>query len=226
MGGCYIGFAGLLSLAIGGKVNPDDLFVANVIFAALFPVCILLILQSGSQLSTTNFGTMAVGLFEKKVKKRDLVKNWFVSYLGNMLGCLLMAAMSWYTGQLAMGTDHLAMKWAVHKCSSGFGQAVAKGVLCNWLISVATFLAWSAEDLAGKMVGIWFPISMYIAVGFEHSVTNMFLIPMGMLAGAPITVAGAFWKNLIPVTIGNMFAGVTIFAAGLSFSFGSLGKGK
>merc|ERR1712014_396640 len=96
--------------------------------------------------------------------------------------------------------------------------------MCNWLVCMAVFLATSAIDLAGKMVGIWFPISMFVAIGFEHSVANMFLLPAGLLAGAPITIWDAIVKNMIPVTIGNAIAGSAVIAGGLSLLHGRLGK--
>merc|ERR1712037_909715 len=77
-----------------------------------------------------------------------------------------------------------------------------------------------AKDLTGKMVGIWFPISMFVGIGFEHSVANMFILPAGLLAGSPLTYMQTFWQNLLPVTLGNLFAGAVIIAAGFYFQFG------
>ena len=74
---------------------------------------------------------------------------------------------------------------ATGKCTAGFGAQVVKGIFANWLVCLAVFLATSASDMTGKMVGIWFPISAFVAMGMEHSVANMFLIPAGILAGAP-----------------------------------------
>ena len=80
--------------------------------------------------------------------------------------------------------------------------------------------------MTGKMVGIWFPISTFVAIGFEHSVANLFLLPLGLLAAAPLTLGDVIVKNLIPVTLGNAFAGAVLIGAGFSFAFGKLGQGK
>merc|ERR1712206_48333 len=90
---------------------------------------------------------------------------------------------------------------------------------------MAVWLATQAQDLTSKMVGIWFPISMFIMIGFEHSVANMFVLPAGLLSGAPLTVADTLWKNLLPVTIGNLIAGTIVIGAGFCFAFGRLGSG-
>merc|ERR1711871_1868780 len=98
--------------------------------------------------------------------------------------------------------------------------------MCNWLVCMAVFLAGASCDMAGKMVGIWFPISTFVAIGMEHSVANMFLLPLGILAGADLTIGEAIVKNMIPVTIGNAIAGALIVGCGYSYSFGALGKAK
>merc|ERR1712216_497275 len=104
------------------------------------------------------------------------------------------------------------------KCSGTIGQTMMKAVLCNWLVCLAGFLATSAYVLAGKMVGIWFPISTFVAIGFEHSVANMFILPLGIFAGVNLSHWTIWTKNLIPVTIGNFIAGALIIGAGFSFA--------
>jgi len=89
---------------------------------------------------------------------------------------------------------------------------------------MAVYLATSAQDLTGKMVGIWFPISMFVAIGFEHSVANMFTLPAGLLSGAPLTIKEVFMKNLIPVTIGNIIGGAGIVGIGFALTFGKWTK--
>jgi len=231
MGGAYVGMAGLLSLAISGNLAAPGAAVPmglqKMVFAALFPVNLLLVLQSGCQLFTGNTATMSMGLFEGKVTLRQLLRSWILSYAGNIIGCGLLALVASYTGLLSLGTSALAIKTVLAKCSATFGQTVVKAIMCNWLVCMAVFLATSANDLAGKMVGIWFPISMFVAIGFEHSVANMFLLPAGLLAGAPLSLGQVLLQNLIPATIGNAIAGSIVIGAGFSYSVGRLGsKGK
>ena len=126
-------------------------------------------------------------------------------------------------GLLVGGTKDLAVGTVLKKCGSSFGPTVVKAIMCNWLVCMAVWLAGSANDLAGKMVGIWFPISTFVAIGLEHSVANMFLLPLGLLGGAQVSITDVIFKNLIPVTIGNAIAGALVVGAGYSYAFGALG---
>mmetsp|Transcript_24709 Transcript_24709/g.36972 ORF Transcript_24709/g.36972 Transcript_24709/m.36972 type:complete len:263 (-) Transcript_24709:198-986(-) len=227
MGGCYVGFGGLLSLSIAGAVpgmalaNPG---LAKFLFAALFPVNLFLVLTTGAQLYTGNSATVPAAVIEGKVTTRELMKNWAVSFAGNVVGCGGMALAATYCGLNVLGTAELAAATVLKKCAPAVGPTLVKAILCNWLVSLAVFLAGAANDIAGKMVAIWFPISTFVAIGLEHSVANMFILPFGLLAGAKLSFADVIFRNLIPVTIGNTIAGAFIVAAGYSYAFGKLGE--
>ena len=137
-----------------------------------------------------------------------------------------MAVMAYYTQLLTGGTAELAVATVYKKCHYGFGITIVKAIMCNWLVCMAVYLSTQANDLTGKMVGIWFPISMFVAIGFEHSVANMFLLPAGFFSGSPFTPQFMLLHNLLPVTLGNAIAGAVVIAAGFSFSAGALGKGN
>jgi len=185
---------------------------------------LLLILMSGGQLFTGNSAAVPAALFEGLVTQEELVRNWVVSYAGNLIGCGLFALAAKYTGLLYGGVKEYAVATVLKKTGSSFGPTVVKAIMCNWLVCMAVWLAGAANDLAGKMVGIWFPISTFVAIGLEHSVANMFLLPLGLLGGAEVSFMDAIVKNLIPVTIGNAIAGAVIVAAGYSYAFGALGE--
>jgi len=227
MGGGYVGLGGLLATVVSGSVpgiassNPG---MQKMIFAALFPVNLLLILMSGGQLFTGNSASVAAALYEGLISLDDLVKSWSVSFFGNVVGCGLLALAAQYTGILTGGVQELAVATAMKKCSGAFMPTVVKAIMCNWCVCMAVFMAGAANDLAGKMVGIWFPISMFVAIGLEHSVANMFLLPLGLLGGAKLSIADTIVKNMIPATIGNAIAGAVVVAAGYSFQFGKLGN--
>ena len=228
MGGCYVGIGGLLSLMIAGncpgiaQANPG---LQKFIFAALFPVNLLLVLQTGSQLFTGNTATMSAALCEMRITLPQLLRSWGLSFVGNVIGCGALALAAQYTGLLTSGAAELAVAMSLKKCGGSFGPTLVKAILCNWLVCLAVFLATSAHDLAGKMVGIWLPISTFVAIGLEHSVANLFLLPLALLAGAPLTVSDVLLKNLVPAVIGNAIAGSLIIGAGLSFAHGKLGEG-
>jgi len=226
MGGCYVGMSGLLSFCIAGNLFPGVPVAQTVIFAALFPINLLLVLQSGGQLFTGNTANMSMAFYEKKIQFSSVLRNFLTSYMGNILGCVLMACVADYVGLLSAGTAEMAARITLKKCSFTFGQTVVKAIMCNWLVCMAVWLETMEQDLKSKMVGIWFPISMFIMIGFEHSVANMFVLPAGLLSGAPLTVADTLWKNLLPVTIGNLIAGTIVIGAGFCFAFGRLGSGE
>ena len=165
LGGCYVGFGGLLSLSVAGNLGGIGAMspgLARMTFAALFPVNLLLIVTTGGQLFTGNSCSVAAAKWEGLVEWRELARSWSISVIGNVIGCSLFALAAFYAGLLTGGTADLCTATALNKCRSSLGQTLVKAILCNWMVSLAVFLAGAANDLPGKMVGIWFPISTFI----------------------------------------------------------------
>eukprot|EP00435_Cladocopium_sp_Y103_P067868 s242_g30.t1 len=198
MGGAYVGMAGLLSLVIGGNMA-SEFITQKAVFAALFPINLLLVLTTGGQLFTGNSATMAIGIYEKKCTTKDLLRNWSIAYIGNICGCLLIDAVARYTGMFTGGAQEMAVHTVMKKCSATFGQTVVKGIMCNWLVCMAVWLCTMAKDLLDHWIDI-------------------------VISCAPLSWGDILVKNLIPVTIGNAIAGAFVVGAGMSFSFGRLGK--
>ncbi|CAK9025556.1 unnamed protein product [Durusdinium trenchii] len=146
MGGAYVGMAGLLSLVIGGNMA-SQFITQKAVFAALFPINLLLVLTTGGQLFTGNSATMAIGIYEKKCTTKDLLRNWAISYVANICGCLLIDAVARYTGMFTGGAQEMAVHTVMKKCSATFGQTVVKGIMCNWLVCMAVWLCTMAKDL-------------------------------------------------------------------------------
>jgi len=180
--------------------------------------------MTGGQLFTGNSSTVAAAKFEKMIYWRELWKSFGVSLLGNVIGCGLFALTANYAGLLKGGTGALAVNTAIAKCSGTFGQTVVKAVLCNWMVSLAVFMAGASNDLCGKLVGCWFPISTFVAIGLEHSIANLFIMPCALLLGAKLTIGDVIIKNLIPVLLGNAISGALVVAGSYSYQFGQLGK--
>ena len=226
LGGCYVGFGGLISLAIAGNLggmsaaNPG---IAKMAFAALFPVNLLLIVSTSGQLFTGNSATVAAAKFEGFVSWKDLWTNWAISLSANIVGCAFFAAMAMAAGIMNPGAQALTISTAVAKTSAGFVPTLIKAIMCNWMVSMAVFLSGAANDLTGKLVGCWFPISTFVGIGLEHSIANLFILPLALMLGAPVTLGAVITKNLIPVIIGNGIAGALIVAASYSYQFGRLG---
>ena len=184
------------------------------------PVGLMMTLVGGGELFTGNTALVTAAVIEKKATMKDLVKNWFFSYGGNFVGSLFMAYLA-YTGG-TLGDGGAAVLTANLKVSYPFKTLFVRGVLCNWLVCMAVYMASGCTSLVSKMVAIWFPISAFIALGLDHSIANMFLIPLGIMRGAPITFQQFVTANLIPVTLGNIVGGAGCVAMGYSAAYGSL----
>jgi len=186
----------------------------------------MLVVIGGAELFTGN-NLISLACCQGKAAWSGLAKNWVVVYAGNFVGSVLLAGIVFlgfyaFRDPGALGT--LALTTANAKVSLGFTEAVFRGILCNWLVCLAVWLAASSKDTVGKIFAIFFPIMAFVAMGFEHSIANMFFIPVGLFlkdfAGATLTSgsldnltwAGFLGNNLLPVTIGNIIGGVVFVA--------------
>lgn len=226
MAGVYIGFGAFLMASVGGMcqgigaANPGLKMIISGAFG--LPFGLLMVLNMGAELFTGNAALCTAAVIEGKATVGNLLRNWTWSYVGNLIGSLVMVAMVYYSG--VMGPASAPVGMAVAKTSQTFLQAFLRGVLCNILVCSGVVQASAAQDMGGKAVGVWFPISAFVALGLEHSVANMFLIPLGMMLGAPVTTSQFVMNNLIPVTLGNIVGAVVFVAIANSYIFGKLGK--
>jgi len=224
LAGAYIAFGAQASqMASFGLVSDPVTFGAGkVVAGAVFPVGLMMVVLCGAELFTGNC-LMVTGLFDKKFGMGAMLRNWAIVYVGNFIGSMIMVLMISYSGLLETGggmLGALVVKTAVSKCSLSFGKAFILGILCNWMVCLAIWMATGAQVAIGKMFAIWFCIGLFIVSGFEHSVANMYFIPAGILAAgndafvqaAGVDTAGLGFsafivKNLIPVTLGNIVGG-------------------
>lgn len=223
--------AGLL-IGLGGAVTNMathtvvSVSVAKIISGCLFPFGLIMVIGTGAELFTGNC-LLSIPLAEKKITWTGLLKNWSVSYLGNFVGAVLLAALLCISGQFNTSKGALAvstMKIAAAKCNLNFGSAIILGIFCNILVCLAVMMALSAKDPVGKAVGSYVPVCFFVICGFEHCVANMFYVPAGIFAKgvskyaslateAGIDISSLTWgnflvHNLLPVTIGNIIGGV------------------
>jgi len=215
LAGAYIGLGGLLAIVIGKGVAPT--VVGNVsynglgrfLFAATFPVGLMLVVIGGAELFTGNTAVVMPGVLAGRTPVRSLLRNWGLSYVGNFAGGLFVAYALAYLTRLCAAEPYLGAvrALAVDKTNLAFSVAFWRGVGCNWLVCLAVWLACASEDVAGKVLAIWFPIMAFVGLGFEHSVANMFFIPTGMFYGADVSVGAFLVRNLLPVTLGNIVGG-------------------
>jgi formate transporter len=176
---------------------------------------LILVVVGGAELFTGN-NLIVMAWAERKITTLQLLRNWGHVYLANLAGAAGTALMVHWSGTLALGDGAVAataVRLAEAKIALSFGEAFFRGVLCNILVCLAVWLCFAAHDVASKVLAIVFPISAFVALGFEHSVANMYLIPIAWLAGAETITWAGFVDNLVPVTLGNIVGGGVFVAA-------------
>jgi formate transporter len=219
--GALIGLGAMLMTAVGG--SSPALASANPGLSAFLkgaiglPAGLTMVILTGAELFTGNVFVMTSGLLKGAVDASALARSWALSYVGNFAGSVFMAWLA-YTALTAAApaTTAAAIGIATAKASLPFSAAFAKGVLCNWLVCLAVWGTMATTSVAGKILAIFWPITMFVTLGFEHSVANMFLIPHGMMLGANVTWAQMMTGNIIPVTLGNI-VGAAVFVAGAHY---------
>ncbi len=187
-----------------------------------FCLGLILVVVVGAELFTGNI-LIIIGWANRRVSTSSLLRNWALVYAGNLVGALGMVVMIYLSGVAHLGQDAFAVtaiKIAAAKTSLPFWVALLRGVLCNILVCLAMWLCFAGRSVIDKIFAVIFPITAFVALGFEHSIANMFFIPLGIVvaqdpafAQAAAGVAadtlnvGGLVANLVPVTIGNVLGG-------------------
>lgn len=204
--GAYIGIGGtLFSLVTSFSGDPN---ILRALGAFLFCIGLILIVFLKAQLFTGN-NLMLAPLLIKKAKLPNVLKNWVSVYIGNLIGSLIMVTIMYFLfGRNESISGHI-QKIAMAKSQLPFLTAFGKAILCNTLVCLAVWFAIIGNTVPKKIIGIIIPISLFVYLGFEHSIANMFFIPLGLSFSAQSLVQNinAFWGNLIPVTLGNIVGG-------------------
>ena len=216
LGGAFIALGYLAYLRVVGAMPQGSGSLATLLGASVFPIGLIAILLGGGELITGNMMAIPVARFTGKINTALWVKNWIWITLANLVGAMFVAyAFGHYVG-LTEG-DYLAktIDVAEHKIHVSFGQAVVSGIGCNWLVCLSVWLCYAAKDMTGKILGIWFPVMIFVLIGFQHVVANMFVIPAAIFGGAEITWA-QFVGNLLPVWLGNAIGGA-VFVGGVYY---------
>lgn len=206
--------------------------VTRLLTGLVFCLGLILVIVGGAELFTGN-NLIVMAWASRKVTTRALLRNWGIVYTGNFIGAIGTVILMFFTRQYTFGSDAVgiaALKIAIAKCQLDFLQAIALGILCNGLVCLAVWLSFSARTTLDKIVSIIFPITAFVAAGFEHSIANMYFIPFALFvkmfdpafiekvaAKVPnleaLTWEAFFINNLIPVTIGNIIGGVALVAS-------------
>lgn len=217
LAGIFIAIGGTASSA--ASVTVENASLAKLISGCVFPAGLSMVLIAGSELFTGNC-LLVIPLMEKRVKFSGVVRNLVLVYIGNLVGSIFLVLLMGYGGVYGLFGQKMAegcVATAVAKCSLPFMQAFLKGILCNIFVCLAVWMAFGATTVTGKIVGLFFPIMVFVVCGFEHCVANMSYIPAGLFCKAyygidapSLTISAFFLKNLLPVTLGNIVGGALV----------------
>lgn len=223
---------GALGMLAGGFIGLGAMFftlvasdgglsfaVARVLGGVVFSLGLILVVIAGAELFTGN-NLLVMATVAGRISPSKFAQNLVVIYCANLIGAIVLAGLValseyWQMNDAAVGKT--AVSIAAMKCAVPFGKAFFKGVLCNVLVCLAVWLAMAGRTVTDKILAIVFPISAFVACGFEHSVANMYFIPLGIFLKAQVISPGTVdlsvlnWTglahNLIPVTLGNLMGG-------------------
>ena len=236
LAGAFIGLGAAFATTItAGTSGAWPYGVTRMLTGLVFCLGLILVVVGGAELFTGN-NLIVMAWANRKVTTSALFRNWVVVYLGNFVGSVGTALVIFlgkqYTfGGGAVGTTALTI--ANSKVHLDFVQAIALGIMCNAMVCLAVWMSYSARSVTDKVLAILFPISGFVAAGFEHSVANMYFIPIGLfikqfdpafVAKTGLDVGGLTWgsfliNNLLPVTIGNIIGGAGLVAIVYWFIF-------
>jgi formate transporter len=242
LAGAFIAMGAIFATTVsaGGSALPYG--VARLLAGTTFTLGLILVVVSGSELFTGN-SLIIIAFANRRITLGALLRNWSIVYLGNFIGALLTAFLMFLTRQYTFGGGSIglaALNVGEAKTSLGFTQAVILGVFCNALVCMAVWMCYSARSTIDKILAIVPPIAAFVAAGFEHSIANMYFIPIALFIkqmGTPaffeaikktpadfshLTWNNFFLVNLLPVTIGNIIGGVVM--VGLMYWFIYLSK--
>ncbi len=208
LAGAFIAFGAMLFTLI---VTGSDLgFGPTRLLGGIgFSLGLILVVIAGAELFTGN-NLIVLAWADGNVSTAKLMRNWTIVFIGNLIGGFAMAVLADLSGAFSMNAGAVgdtAIAIAEAKIALPPLEAFVRGLLCNALVCLAVWLCFAAHSVTDKILAIVFPISAFVALGFEHSIANAYLIPAGYLAGADNVDLGGFIANMIPVTVGNIVGG-------------------
>ncbi|MHC9537064.1 formate/nitrite transporter family protein [Dellaglioa sp. BT-FLS60] len=216
IGGAMISLGYLAYIRVSASIPANLASLTNLVGASVFPIGLIVILLCGGELVTGNMMAVSIAFMDKKVDFLQLVLNWIVITIANVIGAIFVAYFFGHVVGLTHSDAYLTqvISLADHKVSATWLQALISGIGCNWFVGLALWLSYGAKDAAGKILGIWFPIMIFVAIGFQHSIANSFVIPAAIFEGHSNWLA--FIQNFFFVYIGNIIGGA-IFVSGFYY---------
>src|SRR5699024_1072982 len=214
LAGAYISLGFLLYIRVTAAL-PLDIWgsMSSLVGAAVFPLGLIFVIIAGGELLTGNMMALATARFANKITTNQIIKNWSIIAISNFIGAIFVAYFfGHYIGYTETGPYlEKTIQVAASKINEPFPKAFVSAIGANWLVCLAVWLAYAANDIAGKILGIWFPIMAFVAIGFQHVVANMFIIPAAIFAGSFNWFD--YIENFAAVFLGNAIGGA-IFVGG------------
>jgi formate transporter len=221
LAGAFIGLGALFYVLV---VSDPTLgyAAARVLGGGVFSLGLLLVVVAGAELFTGN-NLLAMAWADRRISSTELLRNWLIVCVANFVGAAGLAVLVFLSGHAQMNHGLIAEQYvriALAKSALPFHEAFFRGVLCNVLVCMAVWMSLAGRSVTDKAIAIVFPISAFVAAGFEHSIANMYLIPLGMLlqsgGAGPANVSTIGWSdlfgNLLPVIAGNLIGGSVLVA--------------
>lgn len=207
LAGAFIALGYLLDIRVIGNVPKDWGSFSSFLGAAVFPVGLVLVIIAGGELLTGNMMSVTLAMLAGKISVPTLLRNWFWITVSNLAGAVFVAYCFGHVVGLTSTGPFLekTLSLADAKLKDTFLQAFLSGIGCNWLVTLAVWLSYAADEIGGKILAIWFPVMAFVAIGFQHVVANMFVIPAAIFAGHMNW--GDWLSNFVPVFLGNAVGG-------------------
>lgn len=208
LAGAFIAFGALFYLVVMTG-SPLGFGPTRLLGGVAFSLGLILVIIAGAELFTGN-NLVVMAWAARKVSLTDLLRNWSLIYVANFIGAVATAWVVWRSGLLGLatgGVEQTLATIALGKIGLSWEAAFWRGLLCNTLVCLAVWMCFAAHTVTDKVLVIVFPISGFVAMGMEHSVANMFFLPLAWLHGVAGLDAAAIMTNLIPVTLGNILGG-------------------
>jgi len=216
LSGAFLGYATTLAVVAATQTG------LSIVGALIFPVGFVMIILLGLELATGNFALIPIAVKDGRVSLGQLAYNWTWVLIGNLIGSILYAAL-YYVVITKMGhvdpatiaaakkimaiAEHKTIDYA-HLGFDGTISAFTSAILCNWMVTLGAVMALTSTTTIGKIAAMWLPIMTFFALGYEHAIVNMFVIPAGIMLGANVTIADWWLWNEIPVLLGNIVGGM------------------
>ncbi|MDD2961854.1 MAG: formate/nitrite transporter family protein [Muribaculaceae bacterium] len=212
LAGIYIAMGGALAVLVGfgmpglSEANPS---ITKLLMGLAFPIGLALITLLGADLFTGNCATLIPSLMRHRITIPQVLKNWGLVWCGNFIGALFFAYCIIYISGIFQSEPWYSAlhNLALAKTSQSFLVIFVKGIGANWFVCLAVWAALTAKSVGSKLAALWFPVATFVMLGFEHSIANMFFIPVAMFYSADVSIYSLFIDNLLPATLGNIVGG-------------------